>query len=145
MTHNEIIKELLCRLAAFNIGLNMTEREYLSLKGTPLSEKLYTQRVQNMEKCVASPDFLGGEAKALWDMVNESPYTPLETELLQRLDIVHYVHRKAGAGDFVENWLAMALHAPTETVKGFKAVLPYAESGLPWSETWIWEQYKDSF
>jgi len=26
-----------------------------------------------MDDCVASPEFLGGEAKVLWDMVNEKP------------------------------------------------------------------------
>ena len=140
MTHNQIIKELLVRMYITRPSLDAINSTK-ELSG-PLSENFVEDFAPSNEWLNAA---LGGEAKALWDMVNESPYTLLETELLQRLDIVHYVHHKAQAGDFVENWLAMALHAPTETVKAFEAVLPYAESGLPWSEAWIWDQYKDQF
>ncbi len=73
MTSNQIIKELLCSVAAFQMGLSMTEKEFVALKSTPLSSELYSHRVFGMEECVASPEFLGGEAKVLWDMVNEKP------------------------------------------------------------------------
>jgi len=145
MTSNQIIKELLCRLAAFKIGLGMTEREYLALKSTPLSSELYTQRVQNMEDCVASPEFLGGEAKALWDMVNESPYTPLETELLQRLQMACNNVYDLGTGD--GKLVYRACFAPTEDA-WLDPLQVWFKDGPPWMTPGgaeEWAENKDQF
>ncbi len=147
MTHNQIIKELLCRVAAFQMGLGMTEREYLALKSTPLSSSLYTQRVQDMEECVASTEFLGGEAKVLWDMVNESPYTPLETELLQRLQSVWH---QGGHWDNPPEarMIARACFAPAEEAD-LQPLHPSFAGTLPWlnveaQDAWA-EMKKDYF
>ena len=135
---NEIIKELLARLYLSTI--RSTDPD---LWNFPLTESWATSHLVDSERLELR---LGGEAKTLWDMVNESPYTPLETELLQRLQVVDYVHNKAEAGDFVDNWLAKAIYAPIEeiteedTCGGFML-----EHGLPWNRPWVWNSYKDQF
>lgn len=141
MTSNQIIKELLARLYLLHPHIELIQQSY------SLSQSLSEPRNGGE----APPDdwlnlALGGEAKALWDMVNESPYTPLETELLQRLDVVSYVKGKGEGYGFVDNWLAYAIYAPTERIKGFSESGSFVEWGLPWvvfDETW--EQYKDEF
>ena len=124
MTSNQIIKELLARMYVTSPSLDaITCSKGLS---GPLSENFAEDFAPSNEWLNTA---LGGEAKAIWDMVNESPYTPLETELLQRLQ-----HTWDGCYDWSVGDgrpIARACFAPTDRAD-LKPLQVWFKDGPPW-------------
>ena len=140
MTSNQIIKELLARMYVTRPSLDAITCSK-ELSGS-LSENFAEDFTPSNEWLNTA---LGGEAKALWDMVNESPYTPLETELLQRLQ---YIWHQGGLwdGPALNRMIIHACSAPTEKVDLWPLQTPFEET-LPWlywevQEAWA-EMKKD--
>jgi len=107
MTSNQIIKELLTRLYIVRPSLDAIQTS--KKLSSPLSEN-FAENFAPSNEWLSSA--FGGEAKVLWDMVNESPYTPLETELLQRLQMTWDKCYDPCSGD--AKYITRACFAPAE-------------------------------
>lgn len=140
MTSNQIIKELLARMYVTRPSLDaITCSKELS---GPLSEGFAEDFAPSNEWLSSA---LGGEAKVLWDMVNESPYTPLETELLQRLQMTCSKVYDLGTGD--GKLVYRACFAPTEEA-WLEPLQVWFKDGPPWMTPGgaeEWAENKDQF
>ncbi len=140
MTSNQIIKELLARMYVTRPSLDAINSTK-ELSG-PLSENFAEDFAPSNEWLSSA---LGGEAKVLWDMVNESPYTPLETELLQRLQMTYNKVYDLGTGD--GQLVYRACFAPSEEA-WLEPLQVWFKDGPPWMTPGgaeEWAENKDYF